>query len=213
MGRQRFDQIKRFLHFNDNSKAKKPGEQGFDKLYKIRLVLGHIRSKFLEVTPEEHHSIDEQMIPFKGRSNLRQYLPKKPTMWGIKVFTRAGVSEFPIIEYTGKQLPDTHKLPTRWGRQRFDQIKRFLHFNDNSKAKKPGEQGFDKLYKIRLVLGHIRSKFLEVTPEEHHSIDEQMIPFKGRSNLRQYLPKKPTMWGIKVFTRAGVSGFVHDFEI
>ena len=68
MGRQRFDKIKRFLHFNDNSKAKKPGEQGFDKLYKIRPVLGHIRSKFLEVTPEEHHSIDEQMIPFKGEA-------------------------------------------------------------------------------------------------------------------------------------------------
>ncbi|XP_065584326.1 piggyBac transposable element-derived protein 3-like [Artemia franciscana] len=83
MGRQRFDKIKRFLHFNDNSKAKKPGEQGFDKLYKIRPVLGHIRSKFLEVTPEEHHSIDEQMIPFKGRSSLRQYLPKKPTKWGM----------------------------------------------------------------------------------------------------------------------------------
>ena len=40
-----------------------------------------------------------------------------------------------------------------------------------------------------------------------------MIPFKGRSNLRQYLPKKPTKWGIKVSTRAGVSGFVYDFEV
>ena len=35
MGRQTFAKIKRFLHFNDNSKAKKPGEQEFDKLYKI----------------------------------------------------------------------------------------------------------------------------------------------------------------------------------
>ncbi|KAK2705490.1 hypothetical protein QYM36_015771 [Artemia franciscana] len=99
------------------------------------------------------------------------------------------------------------------GRQRCDKIKRFLHFNDNSKSKKPGEQGFDKLYKIRPVLGHIRSKFLEVTPKENHSIDEQMIRFKGRSNLRPYLPKQPTKWGIKVFTRAGVSGFVHDFAV
>ncbi|KAK2711212.1 hypothetical protein QYM36_012403 [Artemia franciscana] len=47
MGRQTFDKIKRFLHFNENYKAKKPGEQGSDKLYKIRPVLGNIRSKFL----------------------------------------------------------------------------------------------------------------------------------------------------------------------
>ncbi|XP_065581710.1 piggyBac transposable element-derived protein 3-like [Artemia franciscana] len=105
------------------------------------------------------------------------------------------------------------QIADKMGRQTFDKIKRFLHFNDNSKAKKPGERGFDKLYKIQPVLGHIRSKFLEVSPEEHHSIDEQMIPFKGRSTLRQYLPKKPTKWRVKVFTRAGVSGIVHDFEV
>ncbi|KAK2713017.1 hypothetical protein QYM36_011651 [Artemia franciscana] len=82
-----------------------------------------------------------------------------------------------------------------------------------TKAKKPREQGFDKLYEIWPVLGHIRYKFLEVSPKEHHSIDEQMTPFKGRNTMRKYLPKKPTKWGIKVFTRAGVSGFVHDFEV
>ncbi|KAK2726440.1 hypothetical protein QYM36_000771 [Artemia franciscana] len=73
------------------------------------------------------------------------------------------------------------QIADKTGRQTFDKIKRFLHFNDNCKAKKPGEQGSDKLYKIRPVLGHIRSKFFEVSPKEHHSIDEQMIPFKGRS--------------------------------
>ncbi|KAK2719407.1 hypothetical protein QYM36_005033 [Artemia franciscana] len=105
------------------------------------------------------------------------------------------------------------QIADKMGRQRFDKIKRFLHFNDNSKANKPGEQVFDKLYKIRRVLGHIRSKFLEINPDEHRSIAEQMIPFTGRSNLRQYLPKKPTKWEIKVFARACVSGFVHDFEV
>ncbi|KAK2711507.1 hypothetical protein QYM36_012612 [Artemia franciscana] len=95
----------------------------------------------------------------------------------------------------------------------FDKIKCILLFDDNEKAKKSEEQGTDKLYKFRPVLSHIRSKFLEVSPEEHHSFDEQMIPFKGRSNLRHYLPKKMTKRGKKVFTRTGVSVLVHDFEV
>ena len=46
-----------------------------------------------------------------------------------------------------------------------------------------------------------------------HSIDEQIIPFKGRSSLKQYNKNKPHKWGFKVFTRAGVSGMMYDFEV
>ena len=34
-------------------------------------------------------SIDEAMIPFKGRSSLKQFIPNKPTKRGIKVWVRA----------------------------------------------------------------------------------------------------------------------------
>ncbi|KAK2721533.1 hypothetical protein QYM36_003729 [Artemia franciscana] len=50
-------------------------------------------------------------------------------------------------------------------------------------------------------------------PEEIQSIDEQMIPFKGTIGFRQYLKDKPHSWGVKVFTRAGISGIVYDIEI
>ena len=40
-----------------------------------------------------------------------------------------------------------------------------------------------------------------------------MIGTKGRSNIRQYMPKKIHKWGIKVFTRCGISGMVYDFII
>ena len=32
------------------------------------------------VEPEERHSIDEQIIPFKGRSSLKQYNKNKPPL-------------------------------------------------------------------------------------------------------------------------------------
>ncbi|XP_003370040.1 putative piggyBac transposable element-derived protein 2 [Trichinella spiralis] len=43
------------------------------------------------------------------------------------------------------------------------------------------------------------------------SIDEEIIPYKGRNKLKQYIPKKPKKWGITVGARTGVSGLLYDF--
>ena len=40
-----------------------------------------------------------------------------------------------------------------------------------------------------------------------------MVSFKGKSLLRQYLPKKPHKWGFKHWGRSGISGFLYDFDI
>ena len=40
-----------------------------------------------------------------------------------------------------------------------------------------------------------------------------MIPFKGGSSLKRYLPKKPKKWGYKLWALAGVSGYVFTFEV
>jgi hypothetical protein len=40
-----------------------------------------------------------------------------------------------------------------------------------------------------------------------------MIKFKGRSHLKQYLPKKPCKWGYKIIARCGVSGIINNFHI
>ncbi|KRX69229.1 PiggyBac transposable element-derived protein 3 [Trichinella sp. T6] len=45
----------------------------------------------------------------------------------------------------------------------------------------------------------------------HESIDEEIIPYKGRNKLKQYIPKKPKKWGIKVNARTGMSGLLYDF--
>lgn len=92
-------------------------------------------------------------------------------------------------------------------RDRFELIKKFLHFEDNANAPDPQDSNKDKLLKLRKMFEMLRQNCLKVKPEEHNSVDEQMIPFKGRSSLHRYLPKKPKKWGYKVFSRNGVSGF------
>lgn len=51
-------------------------------------------------------------------------------------------------------------------------------------------------------------------PTRNNAIDEAMIPFKGRSGVKQYMPKKPIKRGIKVWVRADSdNGFFCDFDV
>ncbi|KAK0040658.1 PiggyBac transposable element-derived protein 3 [Biomphalaria pfeifferi] len=100
-------------------------------------------------------------------------------------------------------------------RNMFEDIGRFIHFNDNSKViTNRKDQNYDSLYKIRPLLEKLRQQCLLVAPKQRQSIDEQMFPFKGRNRLRQYLPNKPKRWGFKVIARCcSRTGFTHDFTL
>ena len=50
-------------------------------------------------------------------------------------------------------------------------------------------------------------------PETEQAFDEMIIPFKGQHGCKQYMPKKPSKWGYKLWCRAGISGYVYDFEV
>ena len=51
-------------------------------------------------------------------------------------------------------------------------------------------------------------------PTRNNAVDEAMIPFKGRSGIKQYMPKKPVKRGIKVWVRADSdNGYFCDFDV
>ena len=51
-------------------------------------------------------------------------------------------------------------------------------------------------------------------PHMEQAIDEAMIPFQGRSSLKQYMPAKPVKRGIKVWCRAdSQNGYICQFQI
>ncbi|KAI8432607.1 hypothetical protein MSG28_013593 [Choristoneura fumiferana] len=66
---------------------------------------------------------------------------------------------------------------------------------------------------MRPFLEKIRKNCLAQERETKFSIDEMMIPYKGKKagNRRQYMKDKPTKWGFKNYVRAGVSGMIYDF--
>lgn len=93
-------------------------------------------------------------------------------------------------------------------RGRFEAIKQNLHCNDNASK----GDSTDKLFKVRPFLDAITAKFTSRPPAEKLSIDEQVIPFKGKSSLKTYNPKKPKKWGYKVYVMSGTDGIIYNWE-
>ena len=100
-------------------------------------------------------------------------------------------------------------------RDRFSLILRFLHLNDNRHYKKKGEDGHDPLFKLRPFLEPLIVQFQKsYTLSKEVCVDETMIGFKGRLSFIQYMPKKPTKWGMKAFVLAdSCTGYMYNWHL
>ena len=111
MSGRRFELLMSYLHLNDTSNQPPRSSPTYDKLFKVRPLIEKVVTSFRSVyVPNREISIDETMIGFKGRLGWIQYMPKKPTKWGIKAWALADsktgyVWNFSI--YTGTSLPGT----------------------------------------------------------------------------------------------------------
>lgn len=100
-------------------------------------------------------------------------------------------------------------------RDRFQLLLRFFHLNDSNGYTRRGQPGYDALYKIRPLMESLISSFKAAYQLRREiAIDESMIGFKGRVWFIQYLPKKPTKWGMKAYVLAdSVSGYTYDWKL
>ena len=128
-----------------------------------------------------------------------------------------GLVHLPSIYDYWKKDEIFHYAPvaSRISRDRFFELHRFLHFADNSTLAPPGNPDYNKLGKIQHVLDELSKAFESVyCPSKNLSVDEAMIPFKGRSTMKQYIPLKPTKRGIKVWALSdALNGFMTKFEV
>ena len=113
ISRNRFLDVHRFLHFVDNDTLPLYGAPNYSKIQKIKPILTSLSNAFGEhFTNGQDIAIDEAMVKYKGRSSLKQYMPKKPIKRGFKLWMRADsnsayVSKFTV--YEGKIRNQTEK--------------------------------------------------------------------------------------------------------
>ena len=78
MSWDRWEEIKRNLHFNDNSQQPSSEASNIDRMFKIGPLIDHLQSKVRRVPSCEFLSVDEQIMPYKGNHNSKQYIPLFP---------------------------------------------------------------------------------------------------------------------------------------
>ncbi|KRY40948.1 PiggyBac transposable element-derived protein 2 [Trichinella spiralis] len=130
----------------------------------------------------------------------------------IGMLTTMGVSEMPRYRMYWANQTRMDTVANCMSRNRFETLLRFLHFNDNDKAVMDRSHlDYDRFYKIRPLIESMRKTCLEETLGELQSVDEHIIPYKGRCKMKYYNPRNPDKWRLKVIARCAKNGFVHDF--
>ena len=128
-----------------------------------------------------------------------------------------GIVNLPsIMDYWRKDIVFNYRpLSSRISRTRFLDIHRFLHFVDNESLPSYGDPRYSKIQKVKPVLTYISSKFQELfNPGRDLSVDEAMVKYKGRSSIKQYMPKKPIKKGFKIWMLADSdTGYVLKFNV
>ena len=124
-----------------------------------------------------------------------------------------GVLQLPQLEMywqTDSNLLQTPGVSSVMSQIQFEQIWRFLHLADNLQDDKT-----DKLFKVRHFVDLITAQFSDnYTLHQPVTIDEAMIPYKGRLSFKQYMKSKPTKWGIKVFVLSdATNGYIYRIQI
>lgn len=96
----------KLFHINNNNDRTEM-RNGFDKLFKVRPLFDTVSSTYMKLYDSSRNlSIEESMQRFKGRLSFRQYMPAKPTKWGIKLWCLSdSATGFLLrwIPYTGKE--------------------------------------------------------------------------------------------------------------
>lgn len=111
MPRNRFEDIRKNLHFCNNVEQPERNSANYDRAYKIRPVMDHLNSSFQKaINNTKIQSVDEHMIKFKGHNIMKQYIRNKPIRWGFKMWCRTDAKTGYLFEfdlYTGKKSLQT----------------------------------------------------------------------------------------------------------
>lgn len=126
----------------------------------------------------------------------------------IGIFLIMGIVKMPAISDYWAPHRKYEQISNVMSLRRYQQLMKCLHFCNNEKLDES-----DRYFKVRNLLDIIRKNCLSVPQGKRFSVDEMMIPYKGRKagSRTQYMKNKPKKWSFKLFVRAGIDGMVYDF--
>lgn len=161
----------------------------------IRYITEQTNLYIIQKNPNQSFQVtDTDIQQFIGAAYMMSLiqLPRVTSHWNSSIGT-------PIIKET-------------MSKQKFEKIRQYIHFNDNSNLPSRNVRNADRLFKIRPIVEKLNETFNGVPMEEYLCVDEQICSTKARNYLKRYNPKKPHKWGYKIYVLSGVSGFAYKIE-
>lgn len=144
----------------------------------------------------------------KGDTRFLVTVPEMYKFLGIVL--ASGYVKVPSKRFYWEAKEDTYNMliANAMPRNKFEQILKYLHFNDNSL-----DDGSDKLYKVRPLIERLNDKFLNMGQPlgTHFSIDEAMEPYYGRNSMKQFIRGKPIRFGYKFWCICTHDGYLINF--
>jgi len=87
MSRDRFELLLRCLHFADNANAPAFDNAADRSFHKIKAFFDYVVNRFSSVyVPQSDVAIDESLMLWKGRLQMKQYIPLKRARFGLKTY-------------------------------------------------------------------------------------------------------------------------------
>ncbi|KAG5883639.1 hypothetical protein JTB14_025142 [Gonioctena quinquepunctata] len=168
---------------------------------------------FMKYIPEE---IMQQMVDMTNLYSIQKNIPRFcPTkLEEIKKFIGVPIAignlQFPRVRMYWSPKYGIPLIKDSISLHRFFKLRQAVHLVDITGRP---ENNTDILWKVRDIYDSIRRRCQELPLETNLCVDEQIVPFKGQLNIKQYIKNKPKKWGIKIYVMAGQSGTIYDFFI
>jgi len=137
----------------------------------------------------------------------------KPTdIWEFKTFIalhiRMGCLKYPRIRMYWDTTLGLSNFSQYMTVNRFFSLRTNCHVVDNLTLSNNNK---DRFKKVRPMYDCVRKRCKQLIVERNISIDEQIVSFTVKLNIKQYCKGKPNPWGVNIYVMCGSSGTIYDF--
>ncbi|CAI6373862.1 unnamed protein product [Macrosiphum euphorbiae] len=172
-----------------------------DKLTAVRSMLDQfVYNCKTSYCLSEYLTIDEMLVPFRGRCSFIQYIPSKPAKYGLKIFALVDAKSFytgNLEIYCGTQ-PDG---PYNMSSKPFDIVMRLLDNVTGSNRNLTCDNWYtsyplatELLKKQTTIVGTLRKNKKEIPvdfqPHKNKAVNSSFFGFQKEIMITSYTPKK-----------------------
>jgi Transposase IS4 len=127
----------------------------------------------------------------------------------IAIHIAMGISPLPSVHMYWDARWRCEMISTIFTRDRYMELLRYFHISPPATTSSPSSP----LSKVEPLLSELSASFSAFyLPGQTLVVDEAMVGFKGRSEMKQYIKNKPTKWGYKVWCLAS-SNYLLAFQV